>query len=268
MVAAARMRKAQGAIMASRPFAVKMEQTIGELALLESESHPFFKPRTGKNKVLLLVTADKGLCGSFNANVLKTALHWVQKNREHKIFVAVAGRKGREMLHRLRDVEFEFLAELVNVFPKISFAHADMITKPILERWKDSSIASVTMIYNEFKSVMLQKTIERQLLPISMPPEVLEQAKKAIAHSEFHYEPEQKALLKALLPRYIKAQIFRILLESQAAELAARMNAMDAATKNAGDLIDTLTLWSNRARQSMITQELMEIVGGAAALEN
>lgn len=279
MVAAARMRKSQSAILASRPFAVKLERTVRELAALElaargaegeaggfEKLHPFFRRPPEQGRIaLILVTADKGLCGSFNANVLRTAVHWLRARKDKQISVAAVGRKGRDFLHRLGDVELGFLSETVGIFPKANFAHAELIAKPVLEGFEEGRFDSVTVIFNEFRSAVSQRVVELPLLPIPLPEKAADEDEGDSAFG-FRYEPDREKLLEALLPRYIKAQLFRVLLESQAAELAARMNAMDAATKNAGELIDALTLGLNRQRQAIITGEIMEIVGGAEAL--
>ncbi|HBL18067.1 MAG: ATP synthase F1 subunit gamma [Elusimicrobia bacterium GWA2_69_24] len=280
MVAAARMRKAQSGILDSRPFAVKMEGTVSELAALELEAgtlgatcvcaRRFFgipapegaAPEAGAAG-LLLVTADKGLCGAFNANLLRAALRWIRNQQGRRIAAAAVGRKGREFLRRISDLDIEFLTELTGIFPKVSFAHAELVAKPLLERFQSGELASLTVIFTEFRSVASRQVVVRQFLPIPVPPRA---ARADLPDFGFRYEPAQDQLLAAILPRYAKAQLYRILLESQAAELAARMEAMEAATKNAEDLLGNLTLTLNRTRQAIITGELMEIVGGAEAL--
>ncbi|MFC1679279.1 ATP synthase F1 subunit gamma [Elusimicrobiota bacterium] len=280
MVAAARMRKAQAAILSSRPFAVKLERTVRKLAALElaagagegrdfESTHPYFrKPPESGRVALILVTADKGLCGSFNTNVLRAGVQWLRARSDKRIAVSAVGRKGRDLVHRLADADLEHLSDVVGIFPKANFAHAELIAKPILERFEEGGFDSVTVIFNEFRSAVSQRVVELPLLPIPRPEAVEEsEGDDEAGHPfGFRYEPGREALLEALLPRYIKAQLFRVLLESQSAELAARMNAMDAATKNAGEMIDALTLGLNRQRQTIITGEIMEIVGGAEAL--
>lgn len=273
MVAAARMRKAQQSILASRPFAVQMEKAVSDLVKLEVLAdiengeeiriHPFFEDRGDARECLLLVTADKGLCGSFNANILRQAIAWITARKDKKISVAVVGRKGRDLLNRLRDVEIDRVVELVNIFPKAGFKHAELVAGPVLSLFEKGELDKVTVMYTEFKSVVSQQVVEKQLLPIPTP-EIAEG--ETINPFGFHFEPSRQRLLAALLPRDIKAQVYRFLLESQAAELAARMNAMESASKNAGELIEGLTLAMNRTRQGIITNELMEIVGGAEAL--
>ena len=273
MVAAARMRKAQQSILASRPFAVQMEKAVADLVKLEVlsdirngdpiEIHPFFEDRGDARECLMLVTADKGLCGSFNANILRQAIAWIQARRDKKLTVAVVGHKGRDLLNRLRDVEIDRAVELVNIFPKVGFKHAELVAEPVLSLFERGEIDKVTVMYTEFRSVVSQQVVEKQLLPIPTPKV---DADEVLNPFGFHFEPGRQQLLSTLLPRDIKAQVYRFLLESQAAELAARMNAMESASKNAGELIEGLTLAMNRTRQGIITNELMEIVGGAEAL--
>ena len=272
MVAAARMRRAQSSILASRPFAARMEEAVRNLALLEVTSvaaahqgvqlHPFFDARTESGAFLILVTADKGLCGAFNSNAIRASLDWLRRHRGRKMAVASVGRKGREVLHRIKDVEFEVATELIGIFPKVTFAHAELLGKAVTDAYLTGGCSTVDVIYNEFKSVATQRVVTARLLPIPVPEG---EAWRANAQG-FKFEPRREELLNALMPRYLKAQLYRILLESQAAELAARMNAMDSASKNAGELIGSLTLGLNRTRQGIITREIAELVGGAEAL--
>jgi len=272
MVAAARMRRAQAAILSSRPFAAKLEETIHELALLERPAgaqsgvpaHPFFAAAgEDPRPCLLLVTADRGLCGSFNAMLLRAAMQWLLRVRGRRASVALVGRKGRDFLRRLQCCEVERCIEVVGIFPKVGFKHSEVVGEPLLKACREGRTSSVTAIYNEFKSVVAQRVVEKPLFPLA--PRAEGQAEGRAA-TPFKYEPARERLLDALLPRHFKAQIYRILLESQAAELAARMNAMDAATRNAGELIEGLTLELNRTRQASITREIAELVGGAEAL--
>jgi len=275
MVAAARMRRSQASILAARPFAVKMERMVRELALLEMRVdleagegvhiHPFFdhRPKNGAG-LLVLITGDKGLCGAFNSNALRAAVEWFKARKGRKSYCVVVGRKGRDLVHRLRGQEIEILQEVVGVFPKISFVHAELAGRAVIDAYLDpkKGISHVAVLYNEFKSVAQQRLLTAALLPIP-EPEVLPDA---IALPDYGFEPCRRELLAALLPRHVKAQIYRVLLESQAAELAARMNAMDAASKNAKELREALNLEANRTRQALITKEIAELVGGAEAL--
>ncbi len=273
MIAAARMRRSQAAILSSRPFAVKMEEMVRRLAALEVAAdiaagrevqiHEFFDDRSsgGAPAVLVLVTGDKGLCGAFNTNLSRRAVEWLKERRGQKVYVAAVGRKGRDLLRRVRDFDIERICELGGIFPRVTFAHAELLGKAVLDAYSDKGAREVTVIYNEFKSVAAQRVVNARLLPIPA-----DMTAAADAAAELHFEPGRQELLAALLPRHIKAQLYRILLESQAAELAARMNAMDAASKNARELRDSLNLDMNRKRQSIITGEIAELVGGAEAL--
>jgi len=271
MVAAARMRRSQLSILAARPFASRMERLVRELALLHEREdlqagaatlHPFFSRRAGGPELLILVTGDKGLCGAFNANVLRAAIEWFRARSGRKIYCIAVGRKGRDMAHRLKGVDVEILGELVGVFPKISFAHAELVGQAAIDAYLNKGVSKVTVLYNEFKSVAQQRLLTAALLPVPAPEVVPD----AVELPDYGFEPRRDDLLAALLPRHIKAQMYRILLESQAAELAARMNAMDAASKNAKELREALNLEANRTRQALITKEIAELVGGAEAL--
>lgn len=273
MVAAARMRRSQTAILAARPFASRMSELVSGLAALERASdlaagrevqiHDLFdaRPATGP-ELLVLVSADKGLCGAFNSNLLRASLDWLRQRQGKKVYVVAVGRKGRDFAHRLKGFDLEIVQELAGIFPRVTFSHAELVGRAILDAYAQKNVSSVTVLYNEFKSVAVQKLVTSTLLPI--PAAVSEGSTEKIAAYDF--EPGRQELLAALLPRYIKAQIYRILLESQAAELAARMNAMDAASKNAKELRGALNLSLNRQRQAMITKEIAELVGGAEAL--
>lgn len=273
MVAAARIKRAQGAILASRPFAREMDRLIadlyGELAeggFSDSCARALFEERKpGGPLVLVLVTADKGLCGSFNTNLLKASAAWLKENRGRKIYVVTVGRKGRDFLHRLKGLDLEFSFELLGIFPKTGYVHAQLLADAVLKLYTEKPVESVTLIYNEFKSMLAQRIVTGTLLPLKR--HILgadAPAKKRGA--DFAFEPRKTDLLDALLPRHVAAQLYRTLLESQAAELAARMNAMESASKNATELIEGLTLKMNKTRQAMITTELNEIVSGSEAL--
>ena len=272
MVAAARMRKSQLAILAARPFASKMERMVRELALLEVRAdlaagaevhiHPFFEKRASAPELLVLVTGDKGLCGAFNGNVIRAALDWFRQRRDRKVYCVAVGRKGRDVVARIKGQEIETAFELVGVFPKITFTHADLLGQAVIDAYLEKGVSKVTVLYNEFKSVATQRLLTAEILPIPVPEVVPE----TIELPDYGFEPRRQELLGALLPRHIKAQFYRILLESQAAELASRMNAMDSASKNAKEMREGYVLDANRTRQAMITKEIAELVGGAEAL--
>jgi F-type H+-transporting ATPase subunit gamma len=275
MVAAARIKKAQTAILSSRPFAVKMEELISDLYdeldnddFKASRAYSLFAERPGAEaQGLVLVTADKGLCGSFNSNLLKAAAAWLRENRERKIYVICVGRKSRDFMKRLKGLDLEVAYEMVGIFPKAGYVHADLLTENVLRLFARPDVRRVSLIYNEFKSMLAQRIVKTELLPLKRS--LLSDACAVPGKDrlkDFSFEPEKTPLLEVLLPRHIGAQLYRTLLESQAAELAARMNAMEAASKNASELIDGLTLRLNKMRQAMITTELNEIVSGAEAL--
>jgi len=272
MVAAARIKRAQGSILASRPFASRMETMLkdlygelGEEDFRTSPAYPLFEQRKDHGPIgLCVVTADKGLCGSFNNNILKASLAWLARHRGRKVRLALVGRKSRDFFHRLRGLDLDIEMELTGIFPKASCAHAELLAGKMLDSYAACSVCGYTVVYNEFKSMMSQRVVEAQLLPLSRHI-LLDPSCGPLCHN-FAFEPGKAEFLGALLPRYVKAQVYRILLESQAAELAARMSAMESASNNASDLISDLTLKLNKMRQAMITTELNEIVGGAEAL--
>ncbi|HNW43344.1 MAG TPA: ATP synthase F1 subunit gamma [Elusimicrobiales bacterium] len=272
MVAAARIKRAQSSILAARPFAAEMDRLIadlynelGEEDLTGTAARELFAERpAGGPLCLVLVTADKGLCGSFNNNLLKAAASWLKENRGRKLYVITVGRKGRDFMHRLRGLDLEIKYEAVGIFPKVGYVHAQLLTDNIINLYRGSAVESVTLIYNEFKSMMAQRIVTDRLLPLKS--HIAGAVKARPGGKDFSFEPDKKTLLGALLPRHLGAQLYRTLLESQAAELAARMNAMESASKNATELIEGLTLKMNKTRQAMITTELNEIVSGSEAL--
>ena len=262
MVAGARLRKAQERIETMRPYAYRLRDIIGQLAArADYADHPLLAQRTPKNVELLLLTSDRGLCGGFNATINRTAERYVNANeRGHEqIHLSVVGRKGHEYFKR-RDFELNNYFE--DVLLNVSVEQASQIAEESIAAFVDGNLDAMYVVYNEFKSAIRQEVVVEQLLPI-VPVEAAETEFMA----DFIYEPSKRDILDAVLPRHITVQIYRMLLESVASEMGARMSAMDSATKNAGDLIDRLSLEYNRARQANITKELMEIIGGAEALK-
>ncbi len=265
MVAAARLRQAQGRILSARPFAVKLNELLVDLAgriVTEEESaapHPLLKKNESNTIALLLITADKGLCGGFNTNLIKKTLEFLREKEGKDVRFFVVGKKGRDFFKRLN---IAFAGEYVQIFNTLSYKHAEIIGDDLIGLYLKENLSEVVVIYNEFKSVLQQRLVSEKLLPIERP------AKLSHEHeADYIYEPPRNQLLEALLPRYVKSQIFRALLESYAAELGARMTAMDSATKNAKELIELLTLKLNRTRQAIITREIAELVSGAEALK-
>ncbi|MDD2772183.1 MAG: ATP synthase F1 subunit gamma [Elusimicrobiales bacterium] len=273
MVASARVKRAQSAILSGRPFAAKMEELLStgladELRCDEIGLNPVFRGLCGgaapdAPAALVVITADKGLCGPFNSTVIRAALDWLRRNKGRKVKTFFVGRKGRDYLRRVKTGDIEQSYELTGIFPRASYAHAELLGRQLLPLVRSGAVGEVVVVYNEFKSLLSQRIVVKRLLPVEPAPPP---AKEDVFRDDFIFEPDKRGLIEALLVRYVKAQLYRILLESQSAELAARMNAMESAGKNAEDLLDGLKLKLNRTRQSMITTEISEIVGGSEAL--
>ena len=262
MVAAVKLRKAQESIEAKRPYAYRLRDIIGELAArADFSEHPLLAQRDPKKVALLVLTSDRGLCGGFNTSVCRTAERYIKANElgHEAMEVDVVGRKGLEYLKRRPVTMGPYFKDVLS---DLSVEKAGEIAEHCQQRFLESDLDAVYVVYNEFKSAIAQEVVVEQLLPV-VP------AASSDEHDlvEFLYEPTKEELMDAVLPRHLTIQIWRMMLESVASEMGARMTAMDAATKNAGELIDALTLQYNRARQSMITTELMEIIGGAEALK-
>jgi F-type H+-transporting ATPase subunit gamma len=268
MVAASKLRRAQERIMSARPYAVQMQRVLSSVAKrVDPSIHPLLiqRPLTPASKTLVIVvTADKGLCGSFNTNVIKGAASYVLDNTQG-CELGLVGRKGREYFGR-RGYAIAF--EQVNIFQKLSVEHAQTIAKLAMDAFVNGEVDRVMLVYNEFKSVISQRVVIDQLLPISR--EEVDAGAVASADGEsqidYLYEPSPQAIFNTLLPRFIEIQVFRALLESNAAFFAAQMTAMDTATKNSSEMIGSLTLYMNKVRQAAITREIIEVVSGAEAL--
>ena len=263
-VAASRLRRAQDRIVGARPFAKLMGRVLNDLAeRVDTTMHPLLAPPVAPDApaLLFVVTADKGLCGSFNANILRRAAGFVGE-ADRPVVMGLVGRKGRDFfVRRGFDVRFE----LVNIFNDLRYSHAQAVAQAAIEEYTGGAVSRVDVIYNEFKSVILQPVVVEQLLPIPRI-EYADGDPEAGVTGEFLFEPAPAEIFRALLPRNVETQVFRALLESAAAEHAARMTAMDAATRNADEMIDGLTLYMNKVRQATITRELIEVVSGAEAL--
>ena len=261
LVAAARLKKAQEMIVSARPYANRMHQVISSLVeRAEEDIHPMLEVREDpKHTLLLCVTSDRGLCGGFNANLIRQTERFIRENEDkyETLKLAVVGRKGNDYFGRRNLVEHYF----EDVFNNLELARAREIGDYLVDRFLDHNLDQVLIIYNEFKSAISQKVIVDRLLPMATA-EVREHSDEV----DYIYEPSRPELLDELIPRYIDSQIYRSLLESWASEMGARMTAMGNATNNASDLIDRLTLAMNRARQAAITRELVEITSGAEAL--
>ncbi|MDH7500740.1 MAG: ATP synthase F1 subunit gamma [candidate division NC10 bacterium] len=261
MVAAARLRRAQERILHARPYAQKMEEVLRRLVCHTApELHPLLVTRNTGRTLLLLITADKGLCGSFNSSILR--LGWQFYRREttegREVFLMAVGRKARDFL-RAKSVVPQ--TEYVHIFADLSYAHASRIREEVLRLYDELNLEAVLLLYNEFKSGGQQKIAWGRILPI----EPADPASCPVP-VDYLYEPSAQSVLEELLPKYLEVQIYHALLESAAAEQAARLAAMEMAHRNAGEMIDRLTLLYNRVRQERITKELLEVVAGAEAL--
>ncbi len=267
MVSAAKLKRAQDRVINARPFADKMNQVLSELAGQTTDDfhHPLLDKRGDERYLVVLVTADKGLCGAFNANLIKAAQAFVKQNPGKQIEWMTVGRKGRDFFKRRGNIVSEYIG--MTGKGRVEFEEALEVANDIIKRFtEDEALDKVFLIFAEFKSVLTQRVVTEQLLPISKTTETEAEGSQAAKTKDYIYEQPPAEVFRRLLPRLIDTQIFRALLESIASEQGARMTAMDAASKNAGELISTLTLNMNRVRQAAITREIIEIVSGASAL--
>ena len=270
MVSAAKLRRAQDRVVTARPFANKMAEVLGELAKRTDEDfhHPLLDLRGDQRYLLVLITADKGLCGAFNTNLTKAAQAFIRENSDKTIEIMAIGRKGRDFFRNRRAT---ITGEYIGLTGKgrVEFSEALDVAREIIKTYtEDTGIDKVFLIYNEFKSVLSQRVVLEQLLPVSRAKEEEPEAKsqQPVNLVDYIYEQPPEEMFSRLLPRLVETQIFRALLESVASEHGARMTAMDSASKNASELIESLTLNMNRIRQAAITNEIIEVVSGAAAL--
>ena len=275
MVAASRLRRAQERIQHARPFALEMLRVLNSLASrVDPASHPLLDerraPRAGGKVLLFVITADRGLCGSFNTNAIKAASTFIVEDPAREVALGLVGRRGRDFFARRG---FDVRYEQVNLFQALQLTHAQAIARTAIEEFTDGRADSVYLVYNQFKSVIQQQIVVERLLPIprldvepgtaapgghagdARPPQV-----------DYLYEPMPQELFNALIPQHVEVQVWRALLESNAAFYAAQMTAMDAATRNSAEMIDQLTLYMNKVRQAAITREIIEVVSGAEAL--
>ena len=258
MVSAAKLRRAQEAMFAARPYARKMMEVLNSLASRANpEAHPLLQDR-GSGKVLLVViTGDKGLCGAFNANIIRTAVRFIAERPAGAVELALVGRKGRDFFRR-RTIRVR--SEQVGLFSTLRYSAARELATELMRAFTAGEADQVYLVYNEFKSVIQQRIVIDRLLPIER--HVLRPQEPALDHL---YEPSPEAIFSRILPKHVEVQVWRALLESYAAELGARMTAMDSATNNATEMIDRLTLHMNKVRQAAITKEIIEVVSGAGA---
>jgi F-type H+-transporting ATPase subunit gamma len=261
MIAASRLKRAQDRVMAARPFAQQALKVLNNLASsVDPDEHPLLRapdPASGR-ALLIVMTGDRGLCGSFNTNVVKAASQFIiAEGRQREVALALVGRKGRDAFRRRG---FEIVHEATGIFQKLSFTHAVEIGDVAIERFTSGDVSTVHLVYNEFKSVIAQRLVVEPLLPI---PRLEGQSSGPAVN--YLYEPSAADIFRDLLPRHVQIQIYRALLETNAAFFAAQMTAMDAATRNSAEMIENLTLYMNKVRQAGITREIIEVVSGAAA---
>ena len=270
MVAAAKLRRAQEQAEAARPYAERMDRMLGSLAAAAAgrPGAPAMLAGTGKDDVHLLIvaTADRGLCGGFNTSIVRASRAHIRALRDQgkTVKILCVGKKGDDQLRR------EYRNSIIDVVndigkPSLTFADAGDVADKITRMYDAGEFDICTIVYNRFQSAMTQVVTQQQLIPFA-PPEAKEGEEAAGADRLYEYEPEESEILDALLPRNISVQVYRALLENAASEQGARMTAMDSATRNAGDMIDSLSIQYNRARQAAITKELIEIISGAEAL--
>jgi F-type H+-transporting ATPase subunit gamma len=267
MVAASKLRRAQVAAQAARPFAERMDRVLGNIAagVAGSDSAPRLLAGTGADKVHMLVvcTAERGLCGAFNSSIVRLAREHINKlvNQGKEVKILCVGRKGADQLRRMYEKQIVEIVELRGV-KQMGFAQAQMVADKIVARFNNNEFDVCTLFFSRFKSVISQVPTAQQVIPPVFAPV----AKDAGPSASYEYEPEEEEILGDLLPRNLSIQVFRALLENAASEQGARMSAMDNATRNAGEMIRKQTLTYNRTRQAMITKELIEIISGAEAL--
>ncbi len=263
-VAAARLRRAQEAALAARPYAQELARVLrSTMARIQEPQHPLLERREEKNVLAIVLTGERGLAGAFNTNILRKANEFFRSSRDKKIVTIPVGKKGRDALKK---AGFTFAGEWVNVLARVEFKTAREIAKLATDLYAEEKVDSVYIIFSEFKSVMAPNLTVEKLLPIEAigDKEGDKNKEKSETQVDYIYERPEAQLLDKLLPRYVETQILRAMLESSASEYAARMTAMESATRNAGDVIEALTLHMNKVRQAAITKEIIEIVSGAA----
>lgn len=260
MVSAAKLRRAQERVVASRPYAGMLRDMLSNVAAAaksidEFEGGALLQPRPENRIQVILITSDRGLAGAFNSNLLKAAQRFIEEHPGAQVELELIGRKGRDFFRRR---SFPITGEHLGILNKPAYAEAAAIAQKVAARMLNDEVDAVYLIYNEFKSVISQKLTVSRILPVAAPEG------EAV---DYIYEQPPEQLLKSLVPKYVEVQVYTAMLETAAAEHAARMTAMDSATSNAADVIDKLTLYMNRVRQASITREIIEVVSGASALE-
>lgn len=263
MVAAAKLRRAQDRIINARPYANKIREMLSHLVTEEDlANNPYIVPKDVKNIAIVVVTADRGLCGAFNANIIKEVSRYIDEEVKDKASYQLycVGKKGHDFFNKRG---YEIFGKSIGIFGSLKYVEAINISDTVINAFLNNIFDKVIIVYNEFKSIIQQKLIVEQFLPVPITNN--EEEKKV--STNYIYEPDQKYIFNYLLPKHLKAQMWRILLESNAAEFAAQMTAMDNATTNANEMIRTLNMKYNRERQTAITKEIIEIVSGANALK-
>jgi F-type H+-transporting ATPase subunit gamma len=263
-VAAARLRRAQEAALAARPYAKELARVLrSTMSRISEPQHPLLAVRPEERILALVLTGERGLAGAFNTNILRKANEFFRANKSKKLSVIPVGKKGRDSLKK---AGFNIIAEYINVLARVEFATAREISNLVTDLYAKGEIDSVYIVFSEFKTVMSANLALEKLLPVEgIRADEESGAEAASAKVDYIYEQPEEQLLDKLLPRYIETQILRAMLESSAAEHAARMTAMESATNNAGDVIEALTLHMNKVRQAAITKEIIEIVSGASS---
>jgi F-type H+-transporting ATPase subunit gamma len=257
-VSAAKLRRAQERVFSARPYAAQLKSVLGNLAArLENVSHPLLEVRPENRILVIVVTADRGQCGAFNSNIIRAAQNFIREHRQAEVQLSLAGRKGRDFFRR-RSATIH--SDFINIFSRLNYGHAKDISERVIDAYTKAELDAVYIVYNEFKSIIQQRLVVEKLLPFDRGE--LGGSGPGI---DYIYEQDPQEIFNRLLPRYVETQIFRALLESAASEHGARMAAMDTATRNAGEMIDMLTLNMNRVRQAAITREIIEVVSGAGA---
>ena len=262
MVSAAKLRRAQDRVIAARPYAAQMREMLANLAQAaqsdeRASESVWLAKREPKNVDLVLITSDKGLAGAFNSNLIKASQRFLAERPETKVSMTLVGRKGRDFFKR-RDASI--LGEYIHILAKPAYADAATVAREVIRRYREGETDAVYIINNDFKSVMTQTLSVVQLLPLELPA-----PDPNAPIRDYIYEQSPLDMLERLMPRYVEVAIFRAMLETGAAEHAARMTGMDKASSNAKDVIESLTLYMNRVRQAAITKEIIEVVSGAAA---
>ena len=260
LVSATKLRRAQERILSARPYARQMLRVLNSLATRANPGHHPLLARRGDRRVeLVVITADRGLCGGFNTNIVKAAAEEMGKRAGRELSLTLVGKKGRDYFRR-RKVSVR--REMVDIFRNVTYAHAAELARELVQSYVARELDAVYLVYNEFKSAIQQRVVAEKLLPI----EQLAWEGPGLP-ADYIYEPSEKDLFDRLLPKHVEVQVYRALLESAASEQGARMTAMDSATNNAADMIESLTLNMNKVRQAGITKEILEVVSGAVALD-